>query len=179
MTLSELKQSALQSTTFRGHKMAPWSDFLACSRCACKVCGMEVIVTPSPAANDIDIGGPAVAMTCHKRLARYIDTTWEIVTYDVWGNARDGFDVNDNYRRGEITLRVKVQVNNVGTASEFESAYPSDSQIREALGLGRYKIETEGDDLTIYVNRASNGYPEGELLCTSHVSLSPIRKLTE
>lgn len=175
MTLSELKQSALESTTFRGHKMAAWKDFLAVSRCACKVCGMEVSVTPNPAPNDIDIGGPAVALTCHKRPARYIETTWEVSTYDVWGNARDGFEVNDRYRRGSITLRLLVQVNNVGTASEFESAYPSDSQIRNALGLGRYKIDTDGDDLSIYVNRASNGYPEGELLCTSHKSLSPVR----
>jgi hypothetical protein len=138
---------------------------------------MEVSVTPNPAPNDIDIGGPAVALTCHKRPARYIETTWEVSTYDVWGNARDGFEVNDRYRHGEITLRLQVQVNNVGTASEFESAYPSDSQIRNALGLGRYKIDTDGDDLAIYVNRASNGYPEGELLCTSHKSLSPIKAL--
>lgn len=177
MTLSELKTSALESTNFRGHKMAPWSDFLACSRCACKVCGMAVTVTPKPAANDIDIGGPAIALTCRKRPARYIDTTWEVSTYDVWGNARDGFDVNDRYRHGEVTLRLKIQVNNVGTASEFESAYPSDSQIRRTLGLGRYRIDTDGDDLAIYVDRASNGYPEGELICTSHKSLSPIRAL--
>ena len=174
MTLSELKTSALKATTFRGHKMAPWSDYLAVSRCACKVCGMEVSVTPNPAPNDIDIGGPAVALTCKKRPVRYVTTTWEVSTYDVWGNARDGFDVNDRYRHGEITLRLKIQLNNVGTANEFESAYPSDSQIRQALGLGRYRIDTDGDDLSIYVNRTSNGYPEGELICTSHTSLSPI-----
>ena len=176
MTLSELKQSAIEATTFRGHRMAPWSDFLACSRCACKVCGMEVTVTPNPAPNDIDLGGPAVALTCKRRPARYIDTTWEVSTYDVWGNARDGFDVNDRYRHGEVTIRVKAEVNNPGTPQEFESAYPSDSQIRRALGLGRYRLDLYGDDLSIYVNRASNGYPEGELICTSHTSLSPIRK---
>jgi hypothetical protein len=174
MTLSELKTSALKATTFRGHKMAPWSDYLAVYRCACKVCGMEVSVTPNPAPNDIDIGGPAVALTCKKRPVRYVATTWEVSTYDVWGNARDGFDVNDRYRHGEITLRLKIQLNNVGTANEFESAYPSDSQIRQALGLGRYRIDTDGDDLSIYVNRTNNGYPEGELICTSHASLSPI-----
>ena len=175
MTLSELKTSALQSTTFRSHKMAAWRDFLACSRATCTKCGMEVTVTPNPAANDIDIGGPAVALTCNPKPTRYVNTTWEVNTYDVWGNAHDGFDVNDRYRHGEVTLRLKIQVNNVGAASEFESAYPSDSQIRQALGLGRYRIDTDGDDLAIYVNRASNGYPEGELICTSHKSLSPIK----
>jgi hypothetical protein len=35
------------------------------------------------------------------------------------------------------------------------------------------EIETDGDDVTIYVNRASDSYPLGELVCTSHDSLSP------
>ena len=177
MTLMDLKQSATQSTLTRGHKMAPWSDFIACSRCACKVCGMEVTVTPNPAANDTNIGGPAVALTCAKLPARYVETTWEMRTYDVWGNARDGFEVNDSHRAGEVTLRLKIETNNRGTAGEFESAYPSDSQIRNALGLGRYKLDLDGDDLHIYVNRASNSYPEGEMYCTSHKSLSPIREV--
>lgn len=113
-------------------------------------------------------------LTTHRK--QYINTTWEIADYDVWGNARDGYDVNDVYRHGEIELRIAVEVNNAGTPQEFLSAYPSDSQIRKALGLRRFKIETDGDDLNIYVNRARDGYPCGELRCTSHKSLSPIRK---
>lgn len=106
---------------------------------------------------------------------KYIDTTWEVRSYDVWGNAKDGYEVNDSYRIGEVTLRLKVEVNNAGTALEFLSAYPSDSQIREALSLRRFKIETNGDDLHITVYRARDGYPCGELYCTSHESLSSIR----
>jgi hypothetical protein len=120
---------------------------------------------------------PGYALPCAKLPARYVETTWEMRTYDVWGNARDGFKVNDSFRVGEVTLRLKIKTNNRGTASEFESAYPSDSQIRNALGLGRYKLDLDGDDLHIYVNRASNSYPEGEMYCTSHKSLSPIRKV--
>ena len=106
---------------------------------------------------------------------KYVDTTWETRSYDVWGNARDGYEVNNSFRTGEVTIRCKVEVNNAGTAQEFLSAYPSDSQIRKALGLRRFKLETDGDDLSIYVNRAKDSYPCGELYCTSHDSLSPIR----
>lgn len=106
---------------------------------------------------------------------KHIDTTWELRTYDVWGNATDGYEVNDSFRSGEVTIRCKVEVNNAGTPQEFLSASPSDSQIRRALSLRRFKLETDGDDLTIYVNRARDGYPLGELYCTSHDSLSPIR----
>lgn len=107
--------------------------------------------------------------------SKHINTTWEIRTYDVWGNSKDGFEVNDSYRSGEVTIRCKVEVNNAGTPQEFLSASPSDSQIRAALSLHRFKLETDGDDLHIYVNRARDGYPCGELYCTSHESLSPIR----
>jgi len=117
---------------------------------------------------------------CRTKRPRYVDTTWEIRSYDVWGNAKDGYEVNNSWRIGEVTIRCKVEVNNAGTPQEFLSAYPSNSQIRKALGLGRFKIETDGDDLNIYVNRARDSCPCGELYCTSHESLSPIRaKKTE
>lgn len=107
---------------------------------------------------------------------QYIDTTWETAHYDVWGNARDGYEVNDVYRsHEEVYIRIAVTVNNAGTPQQFLSVYPSDSQIRRALDLKRFRLEIEGDDLTIYVNRERDGYPCGEMHCTSHESLSPIR----
>lgn len=109
-----------------------------------------------------------------------METTWELRTYDVWGNAKDGFEVNDTRRAGEITIRCAVERNNADTPQEFLSAYPSNSQIRRALNLRRHKLDLDGDDLSIYVNRAEDGYPLGEMYCTSHESLSPIRaKQTE
>src|SRR5262245_34413627 len=108
--------------------------------------------------------------------AKYISTTWEIADYDVWGNEKDGYEVNDVYRRGEIELRLKVETANAGTPQAFEYASPTDKQIREALDLRRIKIDTDGDDLVIYVNASRNGYPCGELRCVSHASLSPIRE---
>jgi hypothetical protein len=105
-----------------------------------------------------------------------IETSWELRTYDVWGNARDGYDVNDSFvvnRNYPMTL--DVVVNNKGTAQEFKSAYPSDKQIRQALDLTGIKLSLDGDNTTIYINRERDGYPLGELSCVSHDSLSPIR----
>lgn len=110
------------------------------------------------------------------RLAPIV-STWDIVTYDVWGNAKDGWEVNDAYRSGTVDIRLRPETHNVGTPMEFVSASPSDADIRDALGVSRIRLETEGDDLCIYVNRARDGYPLGELRCTSHASLSPIRPL--
>ena len=107
---------------------------------------------------------------------RYIETQWEKITYDIWGNEKDGFEVNQAFHSGTLSLRIPVTVYNAGTPQEFESATPTDKQLREVLDIRpRFQIETEGDDLTIYVNLSCNGYPAGELRCTSHESLSPIR----
>lgn len=105
---------------------------------------------------------------------RTITTTWEIATYDVWGNARDGYDVNDVYRQGTVTLVLAVETANEGTGYVFEYASPTDRQLRRVFGLGKVQIDTDGDDLIIYVNRERDSYPIGELRCTSHKSLSPI-----
>ena len=107
-----------------------------------------------------------------------IETVWEIRTYDVWGNSRDGYEVNDSFVVDrDYPLTLTVTVNNKGTNQEFLSAaYPSDRQIRKALDLRSFKLDLDGgDDLTIYVTRESNGYPCGELRCISHESLSPIK----
>lgn len=111
-----------------------------------------------------------------KSTKRTVTTEWELATYDVWGNAREGYEVNDVYRRREpIILVLKVEKYNEGTPNEFESATPTDRQLRRVFGLGKIQLDTDGDDLTIYVNRARDGYPIGEIHCTSHKSLSPIQ----
>ena len=104
----------------------------------------------------------------------HIDTVWEVWSYDVWGNQKDGWEVNDrscDHRAYPITL--KLEICNPGTPQEFQSASPTDKQIREALQIKpRVKIDL-GDDVTIYVEHESTGYPLGELFCVSHESLSP------
>ena len=90
---------------------------------------------------------------------------WEVWTYDVWGNAEDGWDVNDRHclhRRYEIAS--PVEVCNPGTPAEFEAASPTDAQIREALGLVEdAAIDTDGDDHYITVDASEDAYPLGEL----------------
>ena len=108
-----------------------------------------------------------------------VSTIWEVWTYDVVGNKRDGYEVNDrscSCRAYEIDC--PVVENNPNTSQAFFSASPTDAQIREALSIKpRVHIETDGDDCAIYVNHESTGYPLGELLLTSHTSLSPIREV--
>lgn len=106
-----------------------------------------------------------------------IETIWEIRTYDVWGNAKDGYDVNDSFVVcRDYPMRLEVKEYNPGNPQAFKSAYPTDKQIRKALDLRSIQIDLEGDDLTIYVNRSRDGYPLGELYCIDYESLSPIRK---
>jgi hypothetical protein len=113
-----------------------------------------------------------------KTKAPTVKTTWELRTYDVWGNPRDGYEVNDSRNHGEIELVLDVHKHNEGTTAEFIGAYPSDKQIRAAFGV-RCRLQLNGDDLHITVDRERDLYPIGELTCTSHESLSPIRALAE
>lgn len=115
----------------------------------------------------------------HEKTKRTVSTVWEVWTYDVWGNARDGFEVNDRSCCARAyPIEARISRYNIGTDAEFESAELSTRQIRDALGLTGWRggIQTDGDDTTYYVGACRNGRPIGELVCTSHESLSPIRK---
>lgn len=103
-----------------------------------------------------------------------IKTKWEIITYDVWGNAKDGFEVNDLYKKGTTEEFAAKTKHNIGTSSEFESASLSEKQIKKIFGVKCF-ITVDGDDITYYIRRNRDDYPIGELRCVSHESLSPIR----
>ncbi len=62
MKIETLKKRAQSSTSFRGHKMK-WNNGLG----TCKHCGAWVQLNIKPLPNDIDIGGPAVAINCHDK----------------------------------------------------------------------------------------------------------------
>lgn len=111
-----------------------------------------------------------------KTKAPTVNTTWELRTYDVWGNPRDGYEVNDSFSHGKIALDLVVETHNIGTDREFTSAYPTDGQLRAAFGV-RCRLDVNGDDIHITVDRERDNYPIGELYCTSHDSLSPIRAM--
>ena len=114
-------------------------------------------------------------MMTNQKPAGSIKTAWSLRTYDVWGNSKDGYEVNDSYDAGEVELYIPVTRYNVGTPQEFKSASPSDRQIKRAFGVN-CRISTDGNDMHITVDRERDGYPIGEMQCNSHESLSPIRK---
>ncbi len=87
---------------------------------------------------------------------------FQLWTYDVWGNARDGFDVNDRYKQGVIEIKCKREVFNAGTAQEFETFNPTDGQLSRAVG-GR-GLSWDGDGENFYAENARNVKPACELL---------------
>lgn len=84
-------------------------------------------------------------------------------TYDVWGNARDGFDVNDRYSHGHVEILCKRQVFNVGTPQEFETFEPTDRQLSRAAGFLGVTWDGNGDG-AYYAEASRNGRPVGELI---------------
>lgn len=107
-----------------------------------------------------------------------VKTVWEVWAYDVWGNAEDGYSVNNRFcvnRAFEAEAIVKVY--NAGTPQQFESAELSDDTIRAALGIKGEFTDSVGDDTHYYPESEDDGYPLGELFCVSHSSLSPIREV--
>lgn len=145
----------------------------------CPICGQIITLTDQQTTDGRLIGTCGDAFTAKQwgiqRPAGSLPTVWSLRTYDVWGNARDGYEVNDNYDAGEVELRIPQTRYNVGRASEFIGAFPSDRQIKRAFGVN-CRISIDGDDLTVYVEREKDGYPIGEMHCESHASLSPVRK---
>jgi hypothetical protein len=114
-------------------------------------------------------------MMNNKKFAGTMATTWEVYTYDVWGNAEEGYEVNDTYNLGTSLLRIPRYINNEGSNNEFINAFPTISQIKKALGVKNYvQLCVDGDDTTIYVSDAKYYIPLGELRCISHKSLSPV-----
>ena len=73
---------------------------------------------------------------------------YQLITYDIWGNAREGFYVN--------------QVFNSGVTIGFgDSKIVTDRMINRALGVRG--IVWDGDDNTLYGTVKRNGKPALEL----------------
>lgn len=71
---------------------------------------------------------------------------WQLVTYDVWGNAEEGYEVNDVYPRGIHTLSIAP------TDEEFLQI------TKDALGI-ECKCEIDGDDDCVWLTRANDNRP--------------------
>lgn len=89
---------------------------------------------------------------------------YRVRTYDVWGNARDGFDVNDRRSQGTVEIRCKLEVFNPGTESEFATWTPTDRQLSRACGFRGVSWDRSGDpDYTIDCEVSRNGRPVGQV----------------
>ena len=92
---------------------------------------------------------------------------WAVYTYDVWGNATDGYEVNDRYCVASThELDEHETIYNPGTPNEFSCWELTDADIIDALGLvndPELEIDVDGDDEVIYVNLSEDSYPLGEL----------------
>lgn len=105
-------------------------------------------------------------------IEKIIVTRWNIRIDDVWGNADDGWQVITNHLACNIELLLAVKTHNLDC--EFQSASPTDEQISQIFGKD---IEIRGiNDTVLWIDRASDSKPLGEMSCTSHKSLSPIRE---
>lgn len=94
--------------------------------------------------------------------------SFEIWTYDVWGDAEDGFYVNDRMCVDrDYKICCKAQTYNAGTPHQFTVYEVTDAQIkrvaREVFGF-TCALDIDGDEKNIYVNREKDGYPLFEML---------------
>lgn len=101
---------------------------------------------------------------------------YELWYYDVWGNEKDGFTVNDRYcANREFVIWSNPKTYNRGTAQQFTDFSPTNQQILDALiDAGKFKdiitladVEIEGDDQYIYITNAKTGRSECELVLVS------------
>jgi hypothetical protein len=93
---------------------------------------------------------------------KYLTRTYRIKTYDVWGNADDGYEVNDVRSHGAVTIRCKRATHNTGTAHEFVTYHPTPLQLARAANM--YGAEWEYQEDGWQATRKSDGYPMGELV---------------
>jgi hypothetical protein len=109
-----------------------------------------------------------------------IDTDYAVIakcewrTYDVWGNDKDGWDVNNTFSQGEIELKATLSLANVpllpnklediGNVINVIPIFSiSDGEIRKVLGI-RERFTTDGDDILITINRKRDNKPLAEII---------------
>ena len=78
---------------------------------------------------------------------------WRFWSYDVWGNAREGFEVNDRYEIDKVYIDDSIIENKKKLAT----------LIRKIYGLKKIQLSFDGDDRVIYIEATRDGYPIGEM----------------
>jgi hypothetical protein len=105
-----------------------------------------------------------------------IDTDYAVIakcewrTYDVWGNDKDGWDVNNTFSQGEIELKATLSLHNIPILPLVDGSKPqilpifsiSDGEIKRVLDI-KGGFTTDGDDILITINRKSDDKPLAEI----------------
>lgn len=82
---------------------------------------------------------------------------YEVITYDVWGNKRDGYEVNDAYHTGEI-----VDVSDSDSDKDIIRKLKAVGIIRKGFRFSSFIVD--GDpDCNFYVDYEPTMYPVCEL----------------
>lgn len=82
---------------------------------------------------------------------------FDLHTYDVWGNERDGFEVNDRYMRRDV-----IEVPDDATDADFILALKRAGWLKRNVRVSSIGIEGESD-YTLYFTHTPTGYPLFEL----------------
>lgn len=80
--------------------------------------------------------------------------SYELIEYDVWGNARDGYEVNDAFHTNQF-YDIDSDWNNAQLVGELKKQGLIKKRIRAK------SVEMDGDDQVIYFSY--KGKPEFEL----------------
>lgn len=77
---------------------------------------------------------------------------WNVVTYDVWGNADEGFEVNDSHGAGHIELEDEEHFDDQVLLEKLSEAGFLQGRELDDLSF-------DGDDTAVYINDAHTGEP--------------------
>lgn len=81
---------------------------------------------------------------------------YAVWTYDVWGNAEDGYDVNDRHKIAVVDLSEKPTDGEI-----IQAMYDTGIVTNEGI---RNQMEVTGEPELLYVNVEEDGYPVAELV---------------
>jgi hypothetical protein len=85
-----------------------------------------------------------------------------IITYDVWGNNKDGYEVNDKFRYGTFKTDISLLDTEKGVLNFLNEVF-----FNKKVSEKQIDIELVDENIT-YVSDAKNGKPLLEIIVERH-----------